>query len=67
MWHHTLPAPHDAGGCYLYGRSFNPTVRYLGRQLAALEGAEAAYCCSSGETWAGQLGRAGATPKAGAA
>nr|BAU71133.1 methionine-gamma-lyase [Parachlorella kessleri] len=36
------------GGCYLYGRSFNPTVRHLGRQLAALEGAEAAYCCSSG-------------------
>ena len=37
------------GGCYLYGRSFNPTVRYLGRQLAALEGGEAAYCCASGE------------------
>ncbi|KDD74521.1 Cys/Met metabolism PLP-dependent enzyme, partial [Helicosporidium sp. ATCC 50920] len=36
------------GGCYLYGRSFNPTVRYLGRQLAALEGAEEAYCTSSG-------------------
>ena len=31
-----------------YGRSFNPTVRYLGRQLAALEGGEAAYCCASG-------------------
>ena len=37
-----------AEGCYLYGRAFNPTVRYLGRQLAALEGAEAAYCTSSG-------------------
>lgn len=36
------------GGCYLYGRSLNPTVRCLGRQLAALEGAEAAYCCASG-------------------
>mmetsp|Transcript_38185 Transcript_38185/g.85103 ORF Transcript_38185/g.85103 Transcript_38185/m.85103 type:complete len:603 (+) Transcript_38185:88-1896(+) len=35
-------------GCYLYGRSFNPTVRALGRQLAALEGTEAAYACSSG-------------------
>jgi methionine-gamma-lyase len=31
-----------------YGRSFNPTVRNLGRQLAALEGAAAAYCCASG-------------------
>lgn len=31
-----------------YGRSFNPTVRNLGRQLAAMEGAAAAYCCSSG-------------------
>ena len=38
----------DAGGCYLYGRSFNPTVRYLGRQLAALEGTEAGYGTSSG-------------------
>ena len=37
-----------AGACYLYGRSFNPTVRYLGRQLAALEGTEAGYACSSG-------------------
>eukprot|EP00887_Chlorella_sp_A99_P007420 scaffold2.g7420.t1 len=36
------------GGCYLYGRSFNPTVRYLGRQLAAIEGTEAAYCTASG-------------------
>ena len=38
---------HDAG-CYLYGRHFNPTVYNLGLQLAALEGAEAAYCTSSG-------------------
>lgn len=48
----------DAGACYLYGRSFNPTVRYLGQQLAALEGMEAGYTCSSGalgaasQTWA---------------
>ena len=38
---------HDAG-CYLYGRHFNPTVYNLGLQLAALEGAEAAYCTASG-------------------
>lgn len=38
-----------AGACYLYARSFNPTVRYLGRQLAALEGTQAAYPTSSGE------------------
>jgi methionine-gamma-lyase len=37
-----------AGGCFLYGRHFNPTVYVLGRQLAALEGAEAGYCTSSG-------------------
>jgi len=35
-------------GCYLYGRHFNPTVHNLGRQLAAMEGTEAAYCTSSG-------------------
>ena len=38
----------DAGGCYLYGRHFNPTVFVLGRQLAAMEGAEAGYCAASG-------------------
>ena len=38
----------DSGGCYLYGRHFNPTVYALGRELAALEGAEAAYCTASG-------------------
>ncbi|PSC70464.1 Methionine gamma-lyase isoform A [Micractinium conductrix] len=38
----------NSGGCYLYGRSFNPTVRQLSRQLAALEGGEAAYCTASG-------------------
>jgi len=35
-------------GCYLYGRHFNPTVFVLGRELAALEGTEAAYCTASG-------------------
>ena len=35
-------------GCYLYGRHFNPTVYQLGRQLAAIEGTEAAYCAASG-------------------
>lgn len=38
----------DAGGCYLYGRHFNPTVYVLGRQLAAMEGTEAGYCAASG-------------------
>ena len=35
-------------GCYLYGRHFNPTVYNLGRQMAALDGTEAAYCAASG-------------------
>jgi len=35
-------------GCYLYGRHFNPTVYVLGKQLAAMEGTEAAYCAASG-------------------
>ena len=38
----------DQGGCYLYGRHFNPTVYNLGKQLAALEGTQAAYCTASG-------------------
>jgi methionine-gamma-lyase len=38
----------DQGGCYLYGRHFNPTVYNLSRQLAALEGTESAYCTASG-------------------
>jgi methionine-gamma-lyase len=38
----------EHGGCYLYGRHFNPTVYNLGKQLAALEGTEAAYCSASG-------------------
>ena len=38
----------EQGGCYLYGRHFNPTVYVLGRELAALEGTEDAYCTASG-------------------
>jgi methionine-gamma-lyase len=38
----------DIGGCYLYGRHFNPTVYVLGREIAAYEGAEAGYCTASG-------------------
>jgi methionine-gamma-lyase len=38
----------EAGGCFLYGRHFNPTVYVLGKQLAALEGAENGYCTASG-------------------
>lgn len=33
---------------FIYSRHFNPTVLNLGRQMAALEGTEAAYCTSSG-------------------
>ncbi|XP_058201797.1 methionine gamma-lyase [Rhododendron vialii] len=33
---------------FIYSRHFNPTVLNLGRQMAALEGTEAAYCMSSG-------------------
>jgi methionine-gamma-lyase len=38
----------DDGGCYLYGRHFNPTVYVLGRMVAAMEGAKAGYCAASG-------------------
>ncbi len=38
----------EQGGCYLYGRHFNPTVYVLGRQIASLEGAETGYCSASG-------------------
>lgn len=38
----------ESGGCYLYGRHFNPTVYVLGRQIAAYEGAQAGYCTASG-------------------
>ncbi|KAG6788160.1 hypothetical protein POTOM_004215 [Populus tomentosa] len=33
---------------FIYSRHFNPTVLNLGRQMAALEGTEAAYCTASG-------------------
>ena len=36
------------GGCYLYGRHFNPTVYALGKQLAAIENTEAGYATASG-------------------
>ncbi len=38
----------EQGGCFLYGRHFNPTVYVLGRYLAAIEGTESAYATSSG-------------------
>lgn len=43
---HSVKGPRE--GCYLYGRHWNPTVHVLGRQLAAIEGTEAAYCTASG-------------------
>ncbi|XP_077248462.1 methionine gamma-lyase [Tasmannia lanceolata] len=33
---------------FIYSRHFNPTVLNLGRQMAAIEGTEAAYCTASG-------------------
>ncbi|CAN1139061.1 Methionine gamma-lyase [Linum perenne] len=33
---------------FIYSRHFNPTVMKLSRQVAAIEGTEAAYCTSSG-------------------
>ena len=38
----------EIGGCYLYGRHFNPTVYVLGRQIAAMEGMASGYCTASG-------------------
>ena len=38
----------STGGCFLYGRHFNPTVYVLGKQIASIEGAEAGYCTASG-------------------
>jgi len=38
----------EKGGCYLYGRHYNPTVYALGKQLAAIEGSQSAYCTASG-------------------
>ena len=34
---------------FVYSRHFNPTVLNLSRQMAALEGTQAAYCTSSGK------------------
>ena len=44
---HGLRGP-DEGGCYLYGRHYNPTVYALSHQLAAMEATENAYCTASG-------------------
>jgi methionine-gamma-lyase len=44
----TLESRAERGGCYLYGRHFNPTVFTFGRMLAAMEGTEAGYATSSG-------------------
>lgn len=38
----------STGGCYLYGRHFNPTVFTFGRMLAAMEATESGYATSSG-------------------
>ncbi len=38
----------NRGGCYLYGRHFNPTVYNLSRQMAAMEGTPWGYCTASG-------------------
>lgn len=42
------PRAAGTGGCYLYGRHFNPTVFTLGRMLAAMEGTESGYAAASG-------------------
>lgn len=39
---------HGHAGCYIYGRDCSPSVRHLGRQLAALDGTEAGYATASG-------------------
>ena len=38
----------EQGGCYLYGRHFNPTVYALSREMAAIEGTTGGYCTASG-------------------
>jgi len=38
----------EQGGCFLYSRHYNPTVDVLSRNLAAMEGTEAAFCTASG-------------------
>ena len=42
-----IRGPHK-GGCFLYSRHFNPTVRVLSRYLASMEGTEDAVCTASG-------------------
>lgn len=44
----SMQAGNATGGCYLYGRNFNPTVYTFGRMLAAMEGTEAGYATASG-------------------
>ncbi|MBL8889478.1 MAG: aminotransferase class I/II-fold pyridoxal phosphate-dependent enzyme [Planctomycetaceae bacterium] len=44
----SMQARNATGGCYLYGRNFNPTVYTFGRMLAAMEGTEAGYATASG-------------------
>lgn len=38
----------DQGGCFLYSRHSNPTVKVLARYLAAMEGTETGLCTASG-------------------
>lgn len=44
----SMQARNATGGCYLYGRNFNPTVYTFGRMLASMEGTEAGYATASG-------------------
>jgi len=44
----SMQARNATGGCYLYGRNFNPTVYTFGRMLAAMEGTQAGYATASG-------------------
>jgi len=44
----SMQAGTATGGCYLYGRNFNPTVYTFGRMLASMEGTEAGYATASG-------------------
>jgi methionine-gamma-lyase len=38
-------------GIYIYSRHLNPTTLNLGRQIAAIEGTETAYCTASGKSY----------------
>jgi methionine-gamma-lyase len=48
IFHGLLGPEARGGGCYLYGRHYNPTVYALARQLAAMEATETAYATASG-------------------